>query len=200
MIPEESATTLPNGCNHSFSKYFSLIFYNNDNITTKFVIYLINERFCSDSGGFYCLLFIFFSVWSFLVLGFLGSDLRLGYFLEFVLFFSDEKVGEWKRKKNENLNQKTGPETTLNILRVWVLAESSPFFLRYFSHRFQIRLFFLNLPSGWLLRKWGKEETKGWNFPSANVVGQRVDIGWFSGIYPLFASWGNGGEENENEN
>lgn len=99
MIPEESATTLPNGCNHSFSKYFSLIFYNNDNITTKFVIYLINERFCSDSGGFYCLLFIFFSVWSFLVLGFLGSDLRLGYFLEFVLFFSDEKVGEWKRKK-----------------------------------------------------------------------------------------------------
>lgn len=129
MIPEESATMLPNGCNHSFSKYFSLIFYNNDNITTKFVIYLINERFCSDSGGFYCLLFIFFSVWSFLVLGFLGSDLRLGYFLEFVLFFSDEKVGEWKRKKNENLNQKTGPETTLNILRVWVLAESSPFFL-----------------------------------------------------------------------
>lgn len=128
MIPEESATTLPNGCNHSFSKYFSLIFYNNDNITTKFVIYLINERFCSDSGGFYCLLFIFFSVWSFLVLGFLGSDLRLGYFLEFVLFFSDEKVGEWKRKKMKTWIRKLDQKLHWIFLEFWVLAESSPFF------------------------------------------------------------------------
>lgn len=84
--------------------------------------------FFSDSGGFYCLLFIFFSVWSFLVLGFLGSDLRLGYFLEFVLFFSDEKVGEWKRKKMKTWIRKLDQKLHWIFLEFEFWLNLPPFF------------------------------------------------------------------------